>query len=358
MKLPITRVSIDVSTTEARRDRVEREVFARLDAMRDVDRVATLRPPSRSWRLPASIGLAVAAAVVALLVVGRERSPVAPSQPSRIVTPSGGSSRFTIDHAIVDTGSDTSVEVTRDSNGGTTLVLARGSVDCDVTPRRDRPPFRVIAGDVVVEVVGTRFTVRRDATSTRVDVTRGKVRVHGRGEQRLVEAGEAWSSATTSVIDPHIDVVGVAAEPPTPPALEPAPEIELPAESMRGSRPQPSPRAAFEAAQRLERTDPKQAARAYRSIANGKDAYATIALLNLAELHATSDASSALRALDELARRFPRAANREEAAWLRVDVLRTAGRFEDARREARAYLEAYPGGAYARLADRVLRSQP
>ncbi|MDQ3370696.1 MAG: hypothetical protein M3680_35210, partial [Myxococcota bacterium] len=99
----------------------------------------------------------------------------------------------------------------------------------------------------------------------------------------------------------------------------------------------------------------KQAARAYRLIANGKDAYAAVALLNLAELDAITDAAAALRALDELARRFPRATNAEEAAWLRVDVLRTANRAAEARAAAASYLHAFPTGAYAKLAGRLVR---
>jgi hypothetical protein len=64
---------------------------------------------------------------------------------------------------------------------------------------------------------------------------------------------------------------------------------------------------------------------------------------------------AALKALDEYERRFARGANAEDAAWLRADVLRRAGRAEAAREAARAYLRRFPDGAYVEAAERLAR---
>lgn len=344
-------IVVDVPVSEARRDRVEREVFARLDAMRDVDHANQIAPV-RTRRTPmiAATGFAfVAAAASVIFLVSREAPPSTPSTPSHVVTPLDGTSRFTVGDAVIDAGKDTSVEVKQDTNGTTTLTLARGSVDCDVMPRPNRAPFRVVAGDVTVEVVGTRFEVSRIGTITRVDVARGKVKVHGKGELRYVGAGESWTSehagsAVSAVVPPPIieDV-----------AEEPAP-IELPAENMRPAKPaQITPQQAYEAA--LEIKDERRRAKAYRSVANGNHTWAALSLFNLAELQAKSDVDATLATLDELKRRFPHAGNAEDAAWFRVDVLRDARRTDESKQAAREYLRDFPRGTYAKLAARLVR---
>ena len=369
-------IVVDVPMSEARRDRVEREVFARLDAMRDVDHANQIAPV-RGRRLPiyAAGFAAVLAAASVVFLVTREPAPAPvalPSSPSLVVTPEGGTSRFTVGDAVIDAGSDTSVEVKHEPNGTTTLLLARGSVDCDVLPRANRAPFRVIAGDVTVEVVGTRFEVSRDGDVTRVDVARGRVKVHGNGELRYVGAGQSWTSAlagsaVTAVVTPPIasdtPAAPIVAETPAEPP-EPA-EIELPAERMRPAKPSvaapptvttpptPSPGQAYRAALKIE--DETKRAEAYRAVANGNHTWAALSLLNLAELQSKFDVDAALATLDELKRRFPKAENAEEGAWFRVDVLRDARRMDDARKAAAEYLRDFPQGTYAKLAARLVR---
>ena len=352
---PTKQIEVEVPMSEARRDRVEREVFARLDAMRDVDHANQIAP-TRNRRLPfIAAGFAfVAAAASVIFLVSREAPPARPSSPSLVVTPAGGSSRFTVGDAVIDAGSDTSVEVKQDPNGTTTLLLGRGTVDCDVMPRPNRAPFRVVAGDVTVEVVGTRFEVSRVGTVTRVDVARGKVKVHGNGEQRLLGAGQSWSSAVTTAVTEPTPVV---TEPTTPDNAKPAvveqPEIELPAEAARPAKPALSPQQAYAAA--LEIEDDAKRARAYRAVANGNHTWAALSLFNLAELQAKTDVDATLKTLDELKRRFPDAGNAEDAAWFRVDVLRDARRMDEARGAAADYLRDFPQGTYAKLAARLVR---
>jgi len=71
-----------------------------------------------------------------------------------------------------------------------TVGVSRGRVRCDVHPNPARV-FRVEAGTVLVEVLGTAFSVERLANDdVRVDVERGRVRVSAPGRTRDLRAGE------------------------------------------------------------------------------------------------------------------------------------------------------------------------
>jgi len=367
------RIVVDAPPAEASRDRVEAAVFAGLDAIRGAERAAALsadRPLVRPWMYPAA---AAAAAVAVALVIAVRREPASRSDPARapslVVTPVGGSSRFTIDDAVIDAGSDTEVEVRAADPGEVSFVLARGTIDCDVAPRKGRP-LRVRAGDVVVEVVGTRFSVAR-TPAVRVDVTHGQVRVRTPGGEFLVGAGERWSeggAAPAAIADPSVPSVPsvrgpeeVAAPPDSPDSAGSAAIAAPVASHSDDSAVQParplavrSSRDAFEAAQRLESHDRRAAARAYRAVAGGDGAWAALALYSLAELDASSALPrDALAAVDEYLRRFPRGAGIEDVMWIRVETLRALGRHGDARSAAAGYLRQFPRGTYVKPATRV-----
>jgi ferric-dicitrate binding protein FerR (iron transport regulator)/tetratricopeptide (TPR) repeat protein len=79
-------------------------------------------------------------------------------------------------------------------DGSTVLVLQRGDLTARVTRRpRDRA-FSVRAGDFVVTVVGTLFSVTKADGIVSVTVTEGVVEVSGRGNRWWLEAGQRWSS--------------------------------------------------------------------------------------------------------------------------------------------------------------------
>jgi len=360
------KLEVDPPTNEVRRDRIERQVFAQLANMRAVERAdaavpeAPVRHNSRPWVFGV-IGAGLAAAIALVIVENKpERPPPAPiveeTTPSRIVTPVGGESQFTVGDAVIVATSDTSVDVKRAEDGGITLVVSRGAVDCDVAPRMNRPPFHVIAGDVFVEVVGTRFTVAR-TPSPRVDVVRGKVRVRAPGGTWLISAGESWTppvsgSALETVADvpqlaPIVPPVRIAPTP-TPPAIPVAPIVIV----------QPDPHALYQTAQRLEATDPARAAKAYRAVANTNDAWSAPALYGLAELDAKTDSSKALADCNEYLHRFATSAQLEDIAWLRIEILRSAGKRDEARVAAAEYLRQFPQGSYAAIAARIARTAP
>jgi len=66
--------------------------------------------------------------------------------------------------------------------------LAAGGAWFDVRPNPNRT-FRVEAGDVVVEVLGTRFAVERTEHNVRVLVDHGRVRVKWKGGERMLTNG-------------------------------------------------------------------------------------------------------------------------------------------------------------------------
>jgi hypothetical protein len=242
---------------------------------------------------------------------------------------------------VIDAGSDTSVAVQSGDHGAVTLVLARGTIDCEVAPRNGRP-IHVIAGDVDVEVVGTRFEVTR-GTSVRVDVTHGRVRVRTPSGESMVGAGERWpvvAPTQTATVDPP-------APPPTPPVVT-EPDHETPKRDV------PTPHDQFLAAQAREAHDWAGAAKAYRAIASGDDRWAALALYSLAELDSAHDrAAPALAALDEYRQRFPHGASVEDAAWLRIETLRVLGRADDVRTAAADYMKRFPSGTYIKSAVRL-----
>ena len=343
----LDRIVVEVPAADSSQHRVEPRLFEQLDGLRAAQRARRVAP-DRSPALPrwAWVVAGAMAITIAILVVHGTGSRATGVTPSLVVTPAGGSSRFTVDDALIEAGSDTSVAVATDDSGGVTLSLARGTIDCDVAPRHGRP-FRVIAGDVTVEVVGTRFTVARHP-EVQVDVAHGKVRVHANDRDVFVAAGERWPAMTETAQAPAVPAVPIEPIAPLPqhPAAAPVPP------------PAPEPHAsthdAFVAAQRLEAHDWTQAARAYRTISHGGDRWAALALYSLAELDAAHDhAGDALAVLDDYQRRFPSGASGEDAAWLRVELLRSLGRTGDARAAAAAYLARYPSGTYVTPASRL-----
>ncbi|HSU41761.1 MAG TPA: FecR domain-containing protein, partial [Polyangiaceae bacterium] len=89
-------------------------------------------------------------------------------QPSLVQLPDGSS--------VSGRSNDARVETVAVSPTGVSLRLQAGSARFSVTPNANRP-FRVMARDVTVTVLGTVFSVTLDERGVRVDVERGRVRV-------------------------------------------------------------------------------------------------------------------------------------------------------------------------------------
>jgi hypothetical protein len=116
----------------------------------------------------------------------------------------------------------------------------------------------------------------------------------------------------------------------------------------------------YRIANRLEVSDPHKAAQLYRAIATDGKGMESVALVSLAEMQLKlKDPTAALAALDELTKRFPNAANTEDAAWFRYRALLALGKRDEARGAAANYLRQFPNGTYAeRLRNALPPSQP
>jgi hypothetical protein len=105
-----------------------------------------------------------------------------------------------------------------------------------------------------------------------------------------------------------------------PPAGGAGAAAPLPAAGARAAA--PSPRDQFEAAARLEASQPARAIELYRQVAASGSAWAPNALYALARLDADrGDAAEARRLLQEYLLRYPRGANAQDAREL-LDRLR------------------------------------
>jgi len=117
------------------------------------------------------------------------------------------------------------VRQTTPEPGRVVLELVRGGARFEVAhnPRRS---FRVEAGDVAIEVVGTRFVVEREDERVRVTVERGRLRVRSRASGASVELAEgesAWFPSQSPAPPPARAVAPVPAPAPPPPASAPVP---------------------------------------------------------------------------------------------------------------------------------------
>jgi hypothetical protein len=340
--------------SDGRWSRVERDMFEKLDAP---GAGAEARERGLRRRLLVGGTLAVAAAV-ALVFLLRPSGILRSSDRLRIAT-TDGASEVTVGESSLVVAPRSLVLVSGDDDHGIDVVLDRGAVTCEVAPRRGRPPFVVDAGDVRVRVVGTRFTVTRDALATSVAVDHGVVEVIEGGTVTALHDGDRWPAPGRSLSDPGapapepIDPDAPAApirrgaaslstsdarlatsvDPPPPVRLHQAPlagSAPLPAHSgaqnvasshdeatTAPESPSPSPQEAYEAAARVEKVRPDDAAGIYRRLAAGSTAWAPSALFALARLDADrGERQEAARLLRDYLSRYPRGINADDARAL------------------------------------------
>ena len=379
-RLDLEHVEVDVEPLgDPRWTRIERGMFSKLDRPLAVERAT--RVSGRLLWAGGACALAAAAAVAVVLgrplsgasSTARTAAPRA-SDPVRLVTTSSPS-RFTIGESSLWIEPSSLVLVSGDDEHGVDVVLDRGTVTCEVAPRRGRPPFVVDAGEVRVQVVGTRFTVTRGAAETSVGVDHGVVEVAVGGVVTVLHDGERWPVPATA---PAGGVAAVTSGGPGSPGEASPPEASLPGASLPGgSSPSapteaapvvphvspsahrlgasatapglsvptaampgggasgasaptsasggsaavapasPSAQQVFESAARIERTRPDEAAALYREVAAGSSAWAGNALFALGRLEADRGRRpEATRLLQEYLTRYPRGINVDDARAL------------------------------------------
>lgn len=227
----------------------------------------------------------------------------------------------------------------RESEGEVVFELEAGAARFDVTHRPGRA-FRVQAGPVRVEVVGTQFRVQRLGESTQVSVQRGRVRVSWPGGTRDVAAGESGS------FPPNVDTRReIAVELPTAPPAVVAPTASEPKSTL------PSAEQLFAAADHARAEGrPLEAAQSLKQLMqrfprDGRAPLAafTLGRLLLESLHQPAEAARAFAQARALA--GSGSALAEDALAREADALRAAGSTSEAAKRAELYRTLYPHGA-------------
>ena len=320
--------------------RVEKNLFAVLDCDAAVARPAA--PPARRWSpwlVGGGLALAAAAAAVIFLVLRQPAPGSAPVQaahpvdsgaaPSRVVT-LDAPSQVTFGDATITAHAHSALTLQGDRDRGVLVVLERGGATFEVAPRGHRPKFVVQAGDVMVRVVGTRFTVVRSGDAARVDVIEGLVEVVSRAHRAEVRAGESWSSDgdwEAAVRGQGANPGSVAAAPfdqegrpweGTSSADGTAAEEDSSARSRSRQRSrQQEEQARFERAAALEPTDARAALAEYKRIARGRGKWAAPALFAAGRLAAElGDVKGARTLLDRYLQKHPNGGNAADARAL------------------------------------------
>jgi len=328
--------------SEQRWNKIEQRVFARLDAGELPSTRDTNRPGSFSTRRASVWALGLAASLLLVMLVWSHANRSAVPSVSRIST-GITASHVALPGVVLDVSPQSAVVVSGSAEESALIVLDRGEVTCDVAHRHPGAPLFVQAGEVSVEVVGTRFTVTRRDEVASVVVHEGVVRVKLRGQMTSVKAGETWPSAPTAAADTDpTPAVAEAPRPSEPPEAlssadtsvralrprEPAPrpreakEIketrrDAPAKSPTAETSSPSAQHQFEMATRLEAKEPNEAIRLYEGIESSSSGWAANALFAHGRLEAArGNRVSARRILTQYLNRFPAGTNAPDARLL------------------------------------------
>jgi len=322
--------------SEARWHKIEQRVFARLDAgelpsTRDSIQPAPFAPRRvRVWAL----GL-LASVLLVMLALSRSNRGAAPTV-SRIST-GVTASHVALPGVVLDVSPQSAVVVSGSAEESALIVLDRGEVTCEVAHRRPGAPLFVQAGELSVEVVGTRFTVTRQEEVASVTVQEGVVRVTLRGRSASVKAGETWPPPLTAAASSAPSVVGVPRPSELPEALGSAGSS---VGALRPREPPPRPRVSkdakeakdvnstveatragvqhqFEMATRIEAKEPAEAIRLYEEIESTSSGWASNALFAHGRLEAArGNRVAARRILTQYLKRFPAGANAPDARLL------------------------------------------
>lgn len=341
--------------SDARVNRLWGSVSARLEARR-----------GRLWRgiaLSLTLSAAVAGAVFftqsRLSVGGSEHAVLADA---KLETAGDALAVTLVDGSQVSLASRSEVRVRGNQPNAVALQLARGEVTCDVTPRDNRK-FTVVAGDVEVRVVGTKFTVKTtpgDNPRVEVSVLRGVVEVTSQrrpGIVARVAAGQSWIQipepsvvAARSAPSAAAGDVAPFTEPQAPDVAADVKSASAPATSAVPAG--PSARELFEKAGESRRAgDAAAAARAYEELLrlHPGDGRASLSAFELGRLRMDrlGDRAGAITALERALASNLGPSFREDALARLVSVYAAQGNYAACGRARDRYLASYPTGVHA-----------
>jgi hypothetical protein len=236
---------------------------------------------------------------------------------------------------VVPDGPATVLERGVESGDDILYELKTGGARFEVARRPSRT-FRVHAGPVTVQVIGTRFAVRRFEDRSHVSVTEGRVLISWWGGSRELGAGEEG----TFPPQPSPAAGGHAAHAAPAASSTPAPR----------RAPEPGPEALFAHADRARKAgNPELAVVHLRTLIDRfpADPHAhvaafTIGRLLLESLHQPRQAAASFERARILARGAPVA---EDALAREVEAWAAAGEGALAGRRAELYRQLYPRGS-------------
>jgi transmembrane sensor len=191
------------------------------DSRTDAALLVAARRRRRAAQLKrAGAALLLLAAASAVVRLHRREAP----RVVQVPPPVEGLIRYADGSTAIVLDADSEVRTAASSPARTVVQVLRGGARFVVTHNPARL-FRVEAGPVAVEVLGTEFTVERKGERVRVSVTRGRVRARfGDGQTSELGTGES------ELFPP--EAVPAAA----PPREEPAPPPTAPASPLKAAR--------------------------------------------------------------------------------------------------------------------------
>jgi transmembrane sensor len=241
---------------------------------------------------------------------------------------------------VVPDGPTTVLDKAIESDADILFELEAGGAHFEVARRPSRT-FRVHAGPVTVQVIGTRFQVQRQGDHSTVSVTQGRVLISWWGGSRELGAGE------TGTFPP---------QPPDAPAAAASPAAPAPAMRRRAS--DPGPDVLFAHADRARKAGkPDVAVVHLRTLIDRfpADPYAPVAAFTIGRLLLESlgqprQAAASFERARVLANGAPLA---EDALAREVEAWASAGERALAHRRAELYRQLYPNGSRLNAVTRV-----
>jgi transmembrane sensor len=226
------------------------------------------------------------------------------------------------------------------------LAVERGRATFDVKPNGPRA-WVIDAGDVVVKVLGTRFTVARDGDAVEVSVERGKVKVETKEGARILTAGQSFRTTranATPDASAHAETNAKAPAPTPAPVRAPAP----------APAPDPAP-VSVQAADPMSQADAlrrsgsaSSAVQVLRDVVDAGDARAPLAAFTIGKIHVEDlhDEAGAARWFERsIALGLPSGLD-EEAHARAVECWARAGSRSEAARAAARYEARFPRGRH------------
>jgi hypothetical protein len=284
------------------------------------------RPVAESRRRAALIiayaGIPLTAAAVLLLWWRQTAEPVGPRDLRLVAREQATES--TIGDVFIHLEPHSALVVAEREGASSLVVLERGAAQFSVAPRERRPAFVVLAGNVRIEVVGTRFRVERQGDSACVETYEGVVRVLAAGSISFVGARERWPNvqrltqvpnrASTEQV-PTASTSADAVKPIHTP-VSPSRTVQRAPQSTQAT-PNEKRRLLFEQAAVLEASDPQRALEIYQSLTTERGDWAANALYAMGRLEEErGNRVRALRLLQRYIEQYPYGANTADARLL------------------------------------------